>query len=152
MKLLYSSILAIAFMSSSCKPDNVYTGDCFVPDKNVSLTINMNLPEYFKLQNLGDYLEFDNTGNRGIYVIHNFDDMYYAIERTCTYKSDNECARVTLDNDLLQLRCGEFVDTTFVRCCGSTYNFNSAFITGPTICNLKTYPVNISGNTLYVGN
>ncbi len=152
MRILGVILLCFGFIFHSCNPDDGFTGDCFVPEVAVNLTINMNLPEYFRLQNLGEYVEFE-AGNRGIYVIHNFDDLFYAVERTCTYESDNECAKVTIDDDLLQLRCGEFTnDTTFVKCCSSTYDFNSAFLTGPTRCNLKTYRVSRGGNSLFVSN
>ncbi|MDA8930124.1 hypothetical protein N9J89_01805 [Bacteroidia bacterium] len=143
--------VALSF-NQSCKPDDPFTGDCFIPDAAVNITINMDLPEYFNLRNLGEFVSFESQGHRGVYVIHNFDDIYYAIERTCSYQSDLECARVELDNDILQLRCGSTQDTGFVDCCGSAYNFNSGFISGPTRCNLKTYRVSRSGNSLYVSN
>ena len=149
-KAKYIVLLAFAALSS-CGPDNGIDSDCFIPDVNVNLTINMDLPEYFKLQNLGEYIAFD-AGHRGVYVIHNYDNYFYVLERTCPYKSDNECARVEIDDEVLQIRCGTTVDTGFVQCCASTYSFNSGFLTGPTRCNLKTYRVSRSGNTLYVSN
>lgn len=154
MKKLTLILFLFGFLATSCDPDDPFEGgDCFIPEVAVNLTINMNLPEYFNLQNLGEFVSFENEGHRGVYVIHNYDDFFYAIERTCPYQSDNDCAQVTLDNDILQLRCGEFVsDTSFSECCASTYDFNSARLTGPTICNLKTYRVNRSGNVLYVSN
>ena len=135
----------------SCNPDDANPVSCFIPDIGVNITVNMDLPEYYNLRNLGNFHAFD-AGYKGIYLIHNYDDIYYAIERTCTYESDNECSQIVLDDQILQLKCGQVVDTGFVQCCSSTYSFNSAFLTGPTICNLKTYRVSRSGNTLYIGN
>ncbi|PCJ66000.1 MAG: hypothetical protein COA58_07940 [Bacteroidetes bacterium] len=147
----FIAIVLALTLNQSCKPDNELIGDCFVPSVSVNLTINMTFPEYFNLQNLGEYKAFE-AGNRGIYVIHNYDDIFYAIERTCTYQSDNECSKIYLDNDILQLRCGTPADTGFVKCCESTYAFSSGYLTGPTRCNLKTYRISRSGNTLYVSN
>lgn len=151
-KIPLAIALSLLVFNQSCKPDDPFVGDCFIQDAAVNITINTDLPEYFNLRNLGEFVSFDNQGHRGVYVIHNYDDLYYAIERTCSYQSETDCARVTLDNDILQLRCGTFQDTTFTPCCGSAYDFNSGFISGPTRCNLKTYRVSQSGNSLFISN
>jgi nitrite reductase/ring-hydroxylating ferredoxin subunit len=135
----------------SCKPDNPYTGDCFVPEISVNQTINMDLPQYFNLQNLGEYIFLDG-GNKGIFLVHNYDDIYYAVERTCTYQSDLECSTIHVDSLNLQLKCGEPSDTGFVQCCTSKYLFDSRVVEGPSRCNLKTYRINRSGNVLYINN
>lgn len=137
--------------SESCKDDNQLTGDCFVPDVSVNLTVNMDLPEYFHLQTLGGSIELD-AGNRGVFLIHNYDDAFYAIERTCTYQSENECAKLHVNETTLQLRCGTPADTGFVNCCNSTFLFDSRVVSGPAVCNLKTYRLSKNGNTLYISN
>lgn len=149
--VLILSLVAFLF-NAGCKPDDIFTGDCFVPERNVNYTINMDLPEYFNLRNLGEYLDLAG-GNRGVYVIHDFDDNYVAIERTCTYRSDDSCAQVVLDPESLQLRCGSFDDKDdFVPCCGSAYSFNGSLLGGPSRCRLKTYRLSRQGNTLYIAN
>lgn len=151
-KVIYSAIFMLVVVCQSCKSDDPFTGDCFIQDAAVNITINMDLPEYYNLRNLGEFVLFDNQGHRGVYVIHNYDELYYAIERTCSYQSETDCARVSLDNTLLQLRCGTFQADTFKSCCGSVYDFNSTFIGGPTRCNLKTYRVSKNGNSLFISN
>mgnify|MGYP001601571275 CR=1 FL=1 len=148
---LLPALFLISILSESCKPDDSLSGDCFIPSVGVNVNINMNLPEYFNLQNLGEFKEI-NGGNRGIYLIHNYDDIFYAIERTCTYQSENDCSRILLDNEILQLKCGTMSDTAFIECCPSTFSFNSARLGGPALCNLKTYRVSRSGNSLYISN
>ncbi len=150
--LAFIATVVLVTTLQSCKPDDELTGDCFVPASAVNITVNMDLPEYYNLRNLGEFISFENQGNRGVYLIHNYDDIYYAIERTCTYQSENECSQIQLDNDILQLKCGMESDTGFVECCKSTYSYNSAFLTGPTRCNLRTYRVSRNGNTLNVTN
>ena len=153
MRKVYFILICLALcFNQSCKPDDPFVGDCFVQNAAVNITINMDLPEYFNLRNLGEFISFDDQGHRGVYVIHNYDDIYYAIERTCTYQSETDCAKVVLDNDILQLRCGTLQDTSFTPCCGSAYSFNSGFLSGPTRCNLKTYRVARNGNSLYISN
>ncbi len=140
-----------AFTYTSCKSDDIYSGDCYVPDIPVNITINMSFAEHFLLQNMGEY-KYLEGGNRGIFLVHNYDDYYYAIERTCTYQSDLECSKIFVDSLNLQLRCGTETDTGFVECCTSKFTFDSRVIAGPSRCNLKTYRVNKSGNTLYINN
>ena len=147
---LIASVLLIS-IQQACKPDNPFVGDCFIPNQAVNVTINMDLPAYFNLQTLGEYLMID-QGNRGIYLIHNYDDLYYAIERTCPYQSDQECAQVFLDENSLQLVCGQQQDTAFVPCCGTIYGLNSLYLSGPARCNLKTYRLTKQGKTLYINN
>jgi len=151
MKKILSLFILFCFLSPSCKDENPYTGDCFVPDANVNMTINMELPEYYNLRNLGEYIVI-NQGNKGIYLIHNYDDLYYAVERTCTYESERECSQIHIDPKTLQLRCGTESDTAFITCCASTFSFNSSLLTGPARCNLKTYKVSQNGNSLYIRN
>ena len=146
------AILTVATMAQwSCNPDDTFTGDCFVPEVNVAQTINMSFPEFFKLQNIGEHLNIPG-GNRGIFLVHNFDCLYYAVERTCTYQSDNECSTIHVDSTTLQLKCGTQTDTGFVKCCDSRFSFDSRLLQGPARCNLKTYPLTVSGTTILISN
>jgi len=152
MKKLFFIVSLLTFLfNSSCKPDDPYDGDCFIPSPSVNITINMDLPSYFNLQNIGEYLEV-NQGNRGIYIIHNYDDVFYAIERTCPHQSEKECAQVIYDETNLQLVCGQQKDNVFEPCCGSIYGLNSLYLSGSARCNLKTYRLSRQGNTLYISN
>jgi len=76
---VFISILILISTFQSCKPDDDLTGDCFIPNSAVNITVNMDLPQYYNLRNLGEFLSFENQGNRGVYLIHNYDDIYYAI-------------------------------------------------------------------------
>lgn len=150
-RFLLISFGALFLILGSCKSDNPYTGDCFIPDVPVNFTINMDLPEYYHMQSLGEYMLLDG-GNRGIFLIHNYDGYFYAIERTCTYESERECSTLHLDQPTLQLKCGTPVDTGFVECCSSRFLLDSRVVQGPARCDLKLYRVNRTGNTLYINN
>jgi len=147
---LLLAIFSVAFFG--CSPDNIYqNGDCFIPEVVVNETINTSLPQYFHLQNMGEFIYLEG-GNRGIFLVHNYDDAYYAIERTCTYNSDLACSKIFVDSTSLQLKCGEEKDTGFVECCESRFMFDSRLLQGPARCNLKTYRINASGTTLFINN
>lgn len=139
-------------LGSSCKDNNPYTGECFIPDAIVNEVINMDLPSYFVLQNLGEHITLESAGNRGVFLVHYFDDAFYALERTCPYQSDNDCSYVTVDSTNLRLRCGQYQDTGFVACCGSEYQWDGFLLEGPSRCGLKAYRVSRQGNTLFINN
>lgn len=149
----YLSILVFCMLlGASCKDDNPYSGECFIPEVIVNEIINMDLPSYFPLQNLGEHITLEASGNRGIFLVHFFDDAFYALERTCPYQSDQDCAFVTVDSTNLRLRCGQYADTGFVACCGSEFQWDGFLLQGPARCGLKAYRVNRQGNTLFINN
>ncbi|MBR9859947.1 hypothetical protein GYB22_04215 [bacterium] len=151
MKKLILILLFSGFFASSCDTDNPYTGECFIPEVSVNAVVNLSLPEYFKLQNIGEFV-FLEGGNRGIFLIHNYDDRYYALERTCPYQSDEECAKIQVDSTSLFLKCGTLADTGFVECCASKYQFDGTVFEGPSRCNLKFYQISTQGSNLYISN
>ena len=102
-----SIILCIAFIASSCGDNTPTNGQVFIPDVPVSITVNMELPSHYHLQNLGGYSLLDG-GHRGIFLVHNFDDEYYALgkdvylysrQRVCAY-SDRHIQHPTAVRDL----------------------------------------------------
>ena len=143
--------MASAVGLSSCDKNNPYLGECYIPEIAVNQVINLSLPEYFKLRNIGEFV-YLTGGNRGIFLIHNYDDVFYALERTCPYQSDVECAKVSLDSTTLQLKCGSYVDTGFVECCTSKYTLDGRVTEGPSKCNLRFYQISIQGDNLFINN
>lgn len=143
-------LAAIFCMSVSCGEDP-YSGDCYIPPASVSYVINMNLPEYFHMQNLGAMMYLEG-GNKGVLLIHNYDDRFYALERTCPYASDLSCSQVVADSISLRLRCGTYNGADFDTCCGSTYTYDGRVMEGPSRCGLKQYSVGVSNNTIYLSN
>lgn len=152
MKKIVLIIMSLSLIiNQSCDDNPNINANCFVPDVAVNATINMNLPQYFHLQNIGEHLLLQG-GNRGIYVVHNYDDGYYAVERTCVYQSDNTCSTIHMDSLNLQLRCGQYADTGFVKCCESLYQLDGRLVNGPAVCNLKNYRVSVQNNVLLIAN
>jgi hypothetical protein len=123
-----------------------------VPDVYVNKTINLDLPTYSALVNIGGYAVVD-AGNKGIIIYHNASDEYIAIERTCTYRPTDDCARVTVDNSGTFLRCGRYSASDWVSCCDSKYTMDGyTVLNGPAKYSLKHYQVFRSGNTLTITN
>lgn len=144
-------ILFFALVASSCNDNTPTNGQVFIPDVPVSITVNMELPSHYHLQNLGGYSLLDG-GHRGIFLVHNFDDEYYALERTCTFNPDATCAHIQIDTANIQLRCGQYENDTFSECCQSLYSFDGFVLQGPSRFALKRYSVFRNGSLLTIRN
>jgi nitrite reductase/ring-hydroxylating ferredoxin subunit len=103
------------------------------------------------LKSLGAYTYLPG-GNKGVILIHNFDDRFVAVERACTYNPDDECSRIYVDSVNLLLRCGSFNDTIWEPCCTSQFEYDGTLRAGPARCSLRPYGVTENGSTLNVFN
>jgi len=148
-KVYILSILCL--FASACNDNTPTNGQVFIPDVPVSITVNMDLPLHYHLQNLGGYSLLEG-GNRGVFLVHNFDDEYYALERTCTFDPDLDCSHIQIDTANIQLRCGTYDNDTFAQCCQSLYSFDGFVLQGPSRFALKRYQVFRNGNLLTVRN
>ncbi|MBO6515351.1 MAG: hypothetical protein JJ975_02270 [Bacteroidia bacterium] len=148
-KLLF--ILLAVFFASSCNDNTPGNGQVFIPDVPVSITVNLDLPSHFHLQNLGSFSLLEG-GHRGIFLVHNFDDEFYALERTCTFNTDLSCSHIQVDSSNIQLRCGTYDNDTFAECCQSLYSFDGFVLQGPSRFALKRYQVFRNGSLLTIRN
>ena len=133
-----------------CKDDTPNTNN-YIPSGPVSLVINTDLPEYFKLKTAGNYV-YQPGGNRGVIVIHDFDDNYVAIERTCSYEPDKACAKIYVDSSALTLRCGTFILDKWEACCDSRFMYGGFVSQGPAQYALRTYQVTTNGSVITIRN
>ena len=148
---LFLVLLPVLFLFN-CNKDN--QSDYYnIPYVSVYLTINLELPSYADLQDIGGYVVIGNYGYRGIIVYHSGLDEYVAIERTCTYQPLDECSYVSVDNSGTFLKCGHYNATDWVSCCDSKYTMDGySVITGPAKYSLKHYQVTLTGTTLRITN
>lgn len=147
----FIAIVTLFLLVSSCDDNTTNNGQVLIPNVPVSVTVNMALPSHFHLQNLGGYSLLEG-GNRGIFLVHNFDDEFYAIERTCTFNPDLDCAHIQIDTSNIQLRCGVYENDTFSSCCQSSYSFDGLVLQGPSRFGLRRYNVFRNGDLLTVRN
>ena len=147
----FIAIVTLFLLVSSCDDNTTNNGQVLIPNVPVSVTVNMALPSHFHLQNLGGYSLLEG-GNRGIFLVHNFDDEFYAIERTCTFNPDLDCAHIQIDTSNIQLRCGVYENDTFSSCCQSLYSFDGLVLQGPSRFGLRRYNVFRNGDLLTVRN
>lgn len=100
-----------------------------IPYVYVDFMIDMDLPEFFELNTIGNYV-YVTGGVSGIIIYRDSRDVFYAYERACPY--DPECGRVSVID-------GE--DKMIDSCCGSEYSLSleGAVLKGPSNSPLLRY-------------
>lgn len=146
--LLIISVISIPFIGSQCKRNTVTEN---IPTGPVNLTIDLNLPSNVHLNTVGNFSYFDG-GVRGVLLIHDYDDNWYAFERTCSFQPLDPCARVWIDSANLQIKCGTYSGNQFTSCCQSSFIFSGFPIKGPAKGRLAQYKVQRNSNLLYIYN
>lgn len=144
-KLLF--FLALAFIGS-CKRNKTTEQ---IPTGPVNLTIDLNLPSYVHLNTVGNF-SYLSGGIKGVVLIHDYDDNWYAFERTCAWEPLNICSKIWIDTANIQMRCGEYTSNQFTACCSSRYIFNGFPIQGPARGRLAQYRVQRNGNLIFIYN
>ena len=122
-----------------------------IPTGPVNITVDLNLADYQHLIVPGGFSYFEG-GARGVLVIHDYDDNWYAYERTCAWEPLSACAKIWVDTLGLQLRCGTPKSSGFEKCCESQFYFNGFPSKGPAKGPLARYKVSRAGNLLQVYN
>ncbi|MFN3917546.1 MAG: Rieske 2Fe-2S domain-containing protein [Flavobacteriales bacterium] len=112
----------------------------FVP---VDVYINLNLPQYSSLNNIGGWMYLDG-GSKGLLVYRRTTEEIIAYDRHCTYNIENPCGAATVDSNDVTITC---------HCDGSQYQlYNGTVIKGPASLALHRYQVNFNGTVVHIYN
>ena len=134
--------------TSSCKKNRATE---LIPTGPVNLTIDLNLPSYTHMRFPGEFFFLDG-GIKGVLLIHDFDDKWYAFERTCAFEPLNLCSKIQIDTQGLAIRCGEIKNNTYEPCCASKYTYSGFPTSGPAQGPLARYNVSRLGNVVSIYN
>jgi Rieske Fe-S protein len=149
-RIILRFLLAVIVFGAACSKNNNQAPNP-VPYVYVSTAINLDNPLYNGLNIQGGYDTLDNIGNKGIIVVHDFADNYWAYDRTCPYHVNSTCGKICMGS--LKLVCGHYTGTTFHACCSSTYTLDGGNVSnGPSTYPLKRYNVSLSGSILNITN
>ncbi len=121
-KIVFFLLFVFSFIE--CKtPENK------IPYVYVDFTINLDNPEFYELNAIGNYV-YVSGGVSGIVIYRDSRDVFFAYERACPY--DPECGRVVVNADNYRL-----VDS----CCGSEFSMtmDGAVVKGPAELPLRKY-------------
>jgi len=142
-------LICSAVLLFSCDDSQQVTEN--IPRGLVNTALDLNLASNMHLNNVGTFSYIDG-GVRGVLVIHDYDDQWYAFERTCAYQPTNTCSHIWVDSINIQLKCGNYVNGKFEPCCESTYMFSGFPSKGPAAGRLAQYYISRNGNLLQVYN
>ena len=144
----FLSALLLVFICN-CRRNNPTEA---IPTGPVNVTLDLNLLDYQHLLVPGSFV-YAEGGAKGVIIIHDYDDAWYAFERTCAWQPLNACSKIWVDTQSIQLKCGGYASNNrFETCCDSRYSFNGLPVKGPAAGVLARYNVSRNGNLLYVYN
>ena len=136
-KNFYYFIFFLVIITACKKKDNV-------PSVSVDVYLNLQLPEYIKLQTPLNWVYYNGAGNRGIIIYRKSGPDFSILERTCTFDPSKSTAQVKVLPD--NFTC---IDTT----CGSKYSISDGTIlNGPATQSLLQYHYDFDGTTLHIYN
>ncbi len=123
---------------TGCTPDMYDDPIPYQPFQEI--VVNLTLPSYNTLQTTGS--QAINGGIRGIIVYKASATSYIAYERNCSYRPNEACATVNIDNTTLFM-----VDP----CCGSTFEFTTGIPRGGVAWRpLRKYQTFLNGSILTI--
>jgi nitrite reductase/ring-hydroxylating ferredoxin subunit len=135
------SLLALGLLAvSACKKDK--EDEDLIPYKPVNIQLNVTNVEYAPLRQQNGTVAIPG-GVRGILVVNQGNNQYYAFERNCPFQPFDTCAVVSLDSTKLFLKD---------RCCGTQFDFQGNVQAGPSRRPLLRYATTYSNNLLTISN
>jgi hypothetical protein len=132
----------------ACRNNNT-TED--IPTGPVNITLDLNLLDNQHLLVPGNFA-YAEGGVKGVLIIHDYDDTWYAFERTCAWQPLNACSQLWVDTQAIQIKCGKYSANQFQACCESRFMFNGLPLIGPANASIARYNISRSGNLLYIYN
>ena len=93
----------------SCNSDSTNRNP-FLQEVNFRFELNLNLPLYNDLNNIGNpvYVGNSGVGTRGAFVIKSGLDTYVAFEASCPNHTPNNCSTMTIDGQNVVCSCEDF--------------------------------------------
>jgi nitrite reductase/ring-hydroxylating ferredoxin subunit len=140
MKLLKTSLVLSVFFSMlfSCSNNSVVNTNPYIPDYNVTVDINMNLPLYSKLLYPNNAIYYAGKGAKGL-IIFNTGSGYTVFDAACPNQSLSSCSTLTING--IEAVC---------PCDDKTYSLFTG--QGSLQYPMKQYRVEVSGNVLRIYN
>ncbi len=144
----YLPYLFILTLFLGCSKDSVERNP-FLPDVSFRFDLNLNLPLYNDLNNIGNpiYVGNNGVGIRGVFVMRiGSGDQFVAWEANCPNHAPNDCSTMTLEGQNVRCPCDDFEYNLFF---GQLLNPPED---GSRFFNLKPYRAVLAGNSVVVSN
>ncbi|MGD1944754.1 MAG: hypothetical protein ACFB0A_00460 [Croceivirga sp.] len=145
MKKLF--LLIFITLLISCENDSAPRNP-FLPDVNFRFELNLNLPLYNELNNIGNpiYVGNNGVGLRGAFVMKIGSDQFAAWEANCPNQTPNDCSTMTLNGQNAVCPCDDFEYELFFGQLLTPPEDGSRFF------NLKPYRAVLTGNSVIISN
>ena len=131
------AVMILSF--SGCRRDEDDDAIPFLPFSDVY--VNLSNPEYFALQQVGNYVYLNGEGVKGIILYRAGANEFRAFERNCSFTPNDACSTVEVDGTGLRL-----IDP----CCGSVFDFDGEPISGPAWRPLRQYRAEMGGTEVVI--
>ncbi|MEX0312559.1 MAG: Rieske (2Fe-2S) protein [Allomuricauda sp.] len=106
----------LLFFLLACSSDSTNRNP-FLQEVNFRFEINLNLPLYNKLNNIGNPIYVPNTGvgTRGVFVMRSglSGSQYVAWEASCPNHAPNNCSTMTIDGQNAVCPCEDYTYSLF---------------------------------------
>ncbi|MDB2607018.1 hypothetical protein N9Y48_04505 [Zobellia sp.] len=145
MKHFLSIVLITLFLS--CSNNNVVRNP-YLQEVNFQFQMNLNLPLYSNLTNIGSIVFVDNpgVGIKGVYVIQSGIDQFRAFEATCPNHIVSDCSTTELSGIEATCSCEDYTYNLF------TGQLTNAPDDGERRYDMLEYNARRSGNTVVISN
>ncbi len=102
-------IIIIVLLLLSCSNDEERRNP-FLPDINFNFEINLNLPLYSPLTNIGNavYVGNQGVGIRGAFVVNTGFDLFRAFEASCPNHAPSSCSTMDSNGQIASCSCEDF--------------------------------------------
>lgn len=145
MKLLWTLILLVFLFSCDKQETN---RNPFLQEIGFVFDLNLNLPLYSPLTNDGSAIYVDNqqVGTRGVFVINTGFNTFRAFEASCPNHEPNDCSTMTLDGIIATCACDDY---EYIVSTGQMFNRPDD---GNRYYDMLEYRASFSGNTVIISN
>lgn len=145
MKHFWSCILLIFLIS--CDSDSTNRNP-FLQEVSFRFDLNLNLPLYSGLNNIGNpvYVPNNGVGTRGAFVIKSGLDTFFAFEASCPNHAPNNCSTMTIDGQNVICSCEDYTYSLFTGQQLDRPNDGNRYY------DLLFYRATQSGNTITISN
>ncbi|MET1258822.1 hypothetical protein ABV409_05745 [Flagellimonas sp. DF-77] len=108
------SLLLCLLILLSCGNDSTNRNP-FLQEVGFQFELNLNLPLYNGLNNIGNpvYVGNNGVGTRGAFVMRTGNDTFFAFEASCPNHTPNACSTMTIDGQNVTCSCENFTYSLF---------------------------------------
>lgn len=112
MKYVFSLIFMLLLFS--CESDGTDRNP-FLPEANFRFELNLNLPLYNNLSNIGNPVYVGNSavGTKGAFVMRINSDTFFAFEASCPNHAPNDCSTMDIQGQNVTCSCEDFEYSLF---------------------------------------